>query len=170
MVFMKCNYFLTGPCGSDDDTFFSCKNNRCIDNEFTCQNLNPCGDNSDCPSKEETSLWEDIFNKIKIVLVVIIIMLVVVGFIKFCKKVKGRVGDICSDLADCVVNACRRIKRSVTSAGEVIMQNYVNGENHTCTSHMASNDHRLTYNQKVESVIFYATYPNQTNQLDIRAR
>ena len=122
MVFMKCHYFLTGPCGSDDDTFFSCKNNRCIDDKFTCQNLNPCGDNSDCPSKEETSLWEDIFNKIKIVLVVIIIMLVVVGLIKFCKKVKGRVGDICSDLADCVVNACRRIKRSVTSAGEVIMQ------------------------------------------------
>ena len=122
MVFMKCNYFLTGPCESDDDTFFSCKNNRCIDNKFTCQDLNPCGDNSDCPSKEETSLWEDIFNKIKIVLVVIIILLVVVGFIKFCKKVKGRVGDICRDLADCVVNACRRIKRSVTSAREVIMQ------------------------------------------------
>ena len=122
MVFMKCNYFLTGPCESDDDTFFSCTNNRCIDNQFTCQNLNPCGDNSDCPSKGKTSLWEDIFNKIKIVLVVIIIMLVVVGLIKFCKKVKGRVGDICSDLADCVVNACRRIKRSVTSAREVIMQ------------------------------------------------
>ena len=27
---------------------FSCTNNRCVDSEFTCLNLNPCGDNSDC--------------------------------------------------------------------------------------------------------------------------
>ena len=54
MTFWKV-YYVTGSCRTTER---ACKNERCIAHDIVCNELNPCGDYSDCPTGlEHLSSW-----------------------------------------------------------------------------------------------------------------
>ena len=117
--------YASGYCGDDDDddNLFSCDNNRCIDNQFICQSLNPCGDNSDCPYLETSYRFLDFLGNIPLIVGAIFVILFCVGFFK---KWRQKTGDVpllksmrhsASELVGNMIDGCRGIERSPSEVG-----------------------------------------------------
>ena len=92
-VFLRCGSFVSGSCDSYNNTF-TCSNGRCIDKQFVCLGLNPCGDSSDCTGSLEAAItfWESIVNSIKDFawfLVIAIGIYVVIKFLHIYRKRHG---------------------------------------------------------------------------------
>ena len=118
----------SGSCDAEEKSLLSCKNNRCVDKRFTCLDLNPCGDNSDCTTAEEELItqWMALLDKIKIAVIVFFVMLVVICFIKYGKRAKHEASECWECLSDCfgafsecVVAICRRLNTNDTQGGQV---------------------------------------------------
>ena len=107
-----------GSCESDDGSLFSCTNDRCIDNQFVCQNLNPCGDNSDCPTNDKIVTVGEIFGIIIPYIIVFVVFVVVIPV--FCCKIVKRsfrsghspvksLCDCCGEFWGGLLDSCRRL-------------------------------------------------------------
>ena len=82
--------FFTGGCKDYTDVF-TCENNRCISNEFVCLDINPCGDNSDCPTLQEAiSFWQSIIESIQNIIVIVVVIGAVYIAFSFFKHVRQR--------------------------------------------------------------------------------
>ena len=111
---------ISGTCGSDED-LFSCANNRCVDKQFVCESLNPCGDNSDCPTPE---IKVDVTNIISYVVGFTFVGIFIcfgMGAYKMFRR-RGGGGSGCSplsmlgDCCDCCCNACSSVKHCCCDA------------------------------------------------------
>lgn len=107
--------FSEGSCGSGDKTLFSCTNKRCIDEKFTCQNINPCGDNSDCPTTTLADNLENVVEAVKYVVFVIFVIVMLGIFYKVWKKtcMRSSRSRCCCNLEDypcpdCSCHFCKR--------------------------------------------------------------
>ena len=76
---------------------FKCNNNGwCIDKKFTCLNLNPCGDDSDCSAKLKTpvkTILDTIIESAQDLLWIVAVAAVCYFIIKFWRARRGRHGN-----------------------------------------------------------------------------
>ena len=115
----------SGTCETDDETLYKCNNNRCVDKTFTCQNLNPCGDNSDdkpdCTKatvEDSGPTWIEKYMAVMDTIKIVIFVCTGVGFIICCIRwrcVRDCICDRFSRLKDCVIGLYRRMRRNVFS-------------------------------------------------------
>ena len=56
---------------------FKCNNGWCIDKRFTCLNLNPCGDESDCSAAEKNTVMKIILNCVWILALAVVCYVII---------------------------------------------------------------------------------------------
>ena len=79
----------SGPCDDNEETYTCDQSpdedfNKCINRDFVCLGINPCGDNSDCPDvnlEEVMEWWQGLLDSLKnfAIFFAIIICMCVIG-------------------------------------------------------------------------------------------
>ena len=96
-----------GSCGSDE-ALFSCSNNRCIDKKFVCENLNPCGDNADCPPTTDKPSIDNIMNILQYVIGFCFFGITFCMFFGFARRMHNR-GSHCPSPVRRCCNCCGKM-------------------------------------------------------------
>ena len=86
--------FISGSCDAYDNTF-TCNNGRCIDKQFVCLNLNPCGDSSDCKDTQEAAqgFWDTLVNGLEQYAWILLALIGIYVVVKFLQNYHQRNGS-----------------------------------------------------------------------------
>lgn len=100
--------YFDGECEDYDNTY-TCANQRCIDKDFVCLGLNPCGDNSDCNTtmEEVKSFWENILDNIKNIAFIVIALIASFIVWKFLKEAYWKRRNLRNaPIIGCLLDSC----------------------------------------------------------------
>ena len=98
-------FVFAGPCDENDETY-TCdlapdeEFNKCINEEFVCLGINPCGNNTDCPDvdmAEAMTWWESLLNLLRtlaIFLGIIVCFMVIGNFVEARYHGSGKISKL----------------------------------------------------------------------------